>query len=223
MKILHSLSQLITMTNYTVLRMLSWGVLAGTAAVLLTCTSGISVTYTPPAASESVIDYHRKIANLTDAELAEEIGLKQTEYDASGDALRAVQLAMALSSREATNGASLEHAIELLQRAFAISQATPMANDDRVYAEQRLELLRSRQQLLELNNLLQQTRESLSQMQVAYSQLDERYLGLARILASLEQQNTLLAEQNKLMQQQLEALTVIEQQLADREQLQGQP
>jgi hypothetical protein len=38
------------------------------------------------------------------------------------------------------------------------------------------------------------------------------------VMNSLEKQNGLLEQQNKLMQQQIDALTVIEQQLVGREQ-----
>ena len=140
----------------------------------------------------------------------------------SPDSINTVKLALLLTHQKSSGTADEATALSMLEQLATSSQAESLSNDYRILATQWLELLQHRRKVRETVLLHQQTLDALNQLQSAYGQLDERYLGLARVLASLEEQNTLLAKQNVLMQKQIEALTVIEQQLADREQLQGQ-
>lgn len=190
--------------------------------ILGACSSGISLTYTPQAATETAYDYYQKLGTLTEEEIAEEKVLLEAAISAAPEAVSAVKLALLLTHDEATGGADEALAVSMLEQITPTNQTENLSNDYRVLAKQWLELLQQRKKARETTLLHEQTLTALNQLQTAYGQLDARYLGLARVLASLEEQNTLLAKQNVLMQQQIEALTVIEQQLAEREQLQVQ-
>ena len=192
------------------------------ALTLNACNSGISPTYIPPAATETAYDYFQKIDSLTAEAMAAEKTQLESIMSVSPDSINTVKLALLLTHQKSSGTADEATALSMLEQLATSSQAESLSNDYRILATQWLELLQHRRKVRETVLLHQQTLDALNQLQSAYGQLDERYLGLARVLASLEEQNTLLAKQNVLMQKQIEALTVIEQQLADREQLQGQ-
>lgn len=200
----------------------SWAKFGVLTLLLNACSSGISLSFTPPAATESAFDYYQKIRTFSAEELLVERNFVQTELADTPGGSSTVKLALLLSSENPADFANEAFAVELLEQLLSSAELDRLSNDYQVFAAQWLELLKQRQEAREIALLHQQTLDALNQLQAAYGQLDERYLGLARVLASLEEQNTLLAQQNILMQQQIEALTVIEQQLAEREQLQVQ-
>lgn len=199
------------------------GALAVACLILSHCNSAISVSYIPPATTDSAHDYYQKMRSLSATEQHDELQNLQSALTQNNNPTNAIKMATLLSWRENTDVTELSAAVAMLQQTLTSQHSEQISTDYRVLAEQLLELLQQRLELHEITLSLHQTRSSLEQMQSAYGQLDERYLGLARVLASLEQQNSLLARQNVLMQQQIEALTVIEQQLAEREQLLPQP
>lgn len=186
------------------------------------CTSGISVTYTPPAANETIYDYFQKISALSAEERMLEKNRVELAQAQSTGAINAVKLALLLSLSDPSPAADEARAIELLTSLPKITQGETVDYDYQTFAKQRLDLLLYRQKFRETAMQQAQTAEALNQLQSIYQQLDERYIGLARVMAKLEEQNSLLARQNSLMQHQIEALTIIEQQLAEREQTRGQ-
>lgn len=186
------------------------------------CSSGISLTFTPPTEAESVFDYYHKVQSMTSEQYAVEQAQIEQELQSSDLASSKIKLAVLLGKTTDSLPENELRAINLLESVKSGTATASLSTDYQVFAGHWLEMLRQRQKARELSALQQQSLTTLQELQSAYSQLDERYLGLARLIASLERQNQLLANQNLLMQQQIEALTVIEQQLAEREQAQGQ-
>ena len=203
----------------TVIRLL---LLVSLQLLVSACSSGLSLSYTPPTSEETAFDYYQKIKTLTSEELALEQSRIEEDRLINDSAVNTVKLAILLGWEEQAEANAETLAINLLENLQAGVQRETMSVDYKIFSDHWLELLRQRQKMREFTILYQQTLDAQMELQTAYSQLDEKYLGLARILASMEEQNTLLARQNVLMQQQIEALTIIEQQLAEREQTQAQ-
>jgi hypothetical protein len=189
---------------------------------LSACSTSKSSSNTQSAAAETIFEYSRKITNLSEADLAAEKKTFEAELLVAANAVSAVKLALILSWGESSSAEDEALATKLLEALVSDPQAPPMTIDYQNFVAQWLELLQHRLTVRETLLVHKLTVDALNQLQDVYEQLHERNVTLEKAMAKLEQHNAQLSKQYLRMQQQIEALTVIEQQLAEREQTQGQ-
>ena len=142
--------------------------------LLYACSSGISVTYTPPVEAESAFEYLRKIKTLPAPALAAELEMLGQDIQSRADAASTVKLALLLSWQEQAESTNDNAAIGLLQSLQASGQHANLSIDYQVLSEHWLALLLQRQKAREYSQLYQQTQATLQELQESYGQLDGR-------------------------------------------------
>lgn len=186
---------------------------------LVACESPAVISTSSVAPEQSVLAYYEWLQSASPAALETELGV--LNRGASSNALQHdIKLALLLSaqSNDSDDAAKEEEAMRLLNNVSNANGRDNLPVDYRIFAGSWLGYLQQRQKLRDFANLQQNSEAMLQQLENTYHDLEERYARLSQVMNSLETQNDLLAQQNKLMQQQIDALTLIEQQLVEREQ-----
>ncbi len=131
-------------------------------------------------------------------------------------ALRDVKKALLLSIKPDAQTSDVAEAQRLLS---AVTRNAPpaLAEDYRIFASHWLEELQRRGQLQQVLAERESLRAAQEVLSKNYNELQNRLALQTETVNSLESQKTLLEQQNRLMQKQIDALTVIEQQLVEQD------
>jgi hypothetical protein len=187
-----------------------------TSVLLLSaCSSPLGLSSSTLVPEQSAMAYYQWVHSASAEARSNELH-NLAAMPASAQALRDVKKALLLSMpADAPDGDAAE-AVRLLT-AVARNPSPALAEDYRIFAGYWLEELQRRgqlQQVLAEKEVLRAAQEELGKNNAA---LQNRLALQAETLNSLESQKNLLEQQNRLMQKQIDALTIIEQQLVEQE------
>jgi len=135
---------------------------------------------------------------------------------AANQSLRDVKKALLLSMPVDAPAVDVAEAMRLLT-AVSRNSNPALAEDYRIFAVHWLEELQRRGQLQQVLADKESLHAAQEELRKNYEELQNRFALQAGMVTSLESQKTLLEQQNRLMQKQIDALTVIEQQLVEQD------
>ncbi len=134
----------------------------------------------------------------------------------SSQSLRDVKKALLLSMPVEAPAADVAEAVRLLT-AVARNPDPALAEDYRIFAGHWLEELQRRGQLQQVLAEKESLHAAQEALRKNHDDLQNRFALQSGVVTSLESQKNLLEQQNRLMQKQIDALTVIEQQLVEQD------
>ena len=187
----------------------------GLLLLLSACSSPLGLSSSTLVPEQSAMAYYQWVHSASNEARSNE-ALNLAAMPATAQALRDVKKSLLLSMPPDATGGEVAEAVRLLTL-VARNPSPALPEDYRNFASLWLEELQRRaqlQQVLAERDVLRATQEELRKN---YTELQNRLALQAETLKSLESQKSLLEQQNRLMQKQIDALTIIEQQLVEQE------
>jgi len=187
-----------------------------TSVLLLSaCSSPLGLSSSTLVPEQSAMAYYQWVHSASNDARSNELN-NLAAMPATAQALRDVKKALLLSMPADAPGSEVAEAEHLLT-AVVRNPSPALAEDYRILASIWLEELQRRAQLQQVLAERETLRAAQEELRRNFSELQNRSALQAETMNSLETQKTLLEQQNRLMQKQIDALTIIEQQLVEQE------